>query len=85
MLGHGFMPGMDEYDRVKILRFGQSSGSRFDGIFLDVESPYPADFPHQPGQQEGVMTVAAGGVNDMVSMRNKPVDKQVRKRDRPAQ
>jgi hypothetical protein len=85
MFCHGFMPGMDECDRVEAPRLGQSAGSRFKGLLLDVECPHTSARACQLGKQEGVMAVAAGGIDDMVSMFDEAADEKMRKRDRTAQ
>jgi hypothetical protein len=68
------MPAMDEYDRVEASRLGQSAGSRFNGFLLDVECPHPAVWACQLRKQQGVMTVAAGGIDNMVSKSDEPAD-----------
>jgi hypothetical protein len=85
MLCHGFMPGMDECDRVEAPRFGQPAGSRFKGLLLDVERPYTSARACQLGKQQGVMAVAAGGIDNAVSRMYETLQHQVRQGNRAPQ
>ncbi len=85
MLRHRFMPSLNEVNTLPIPCGIQSGGSCFNRSRLDIKGPHPAGRACTFGKQQGVVPVAAGGVDDMGSRCDKLPDNQVRKRNRAAQ
>ena len=83
--GQGLMAGANQFHPLSQPGPGQSAGGLVDGSPLDVECPYPAAWAHQLRKQQGVMAVAAGGVNGPVSLMQKSMHEEVRQDYRPAQ
>lgn len=80
-----FMTGLQQRHPPGQPCFAQPAGGLRDGLRLNIETPYMTVCTDQLSQQQGVMTVAAGRVYDMISVSHKSAQKQVRKGNRPAQ
>jgi hypothetical protein len=72
------MAGINELNPIKAAGFGKEFTGVLQGLLLDIEGPDPAGTPHQLRQEEGVMAIAAGGIDNPVPLLYAILEKVVR-------
>jgi hypothetical protein len=78
-LGDILMAGTDDLHPMDAPRLCKEPASVLQGLLLDVEGPDLSCCPHQLRQEEGVMAVAAGGIDNPVPFSYAIPEKVMRK------